>query len=704
MIRRRRTVFQRLAVAAAFAALAASLAEGEEGDGWLGERPTPEETGRLEEERERLRALRDALAAAHGDPTPPAWGTTLILPRDAAAEAALAAARLAVERGEHAAAARLLADLAERPGDGLVPAGDGRTLRPARIAVEEIVRGGPPALREAYAGRAEPAARRLVAEAARRRDEARLSDAARRFGAAPSGREARRTLVRLALARDDFEAAAGRFLDAVAAEGEAAAWEEDLLELLFAAAARRRDAPWMRRWIAEASRRGAAHAVWERHAEALAATRAALAAGAPRRAVLAARPVWARSWEEPPPPWPAAAWRDGVPIYPSLTQGRLVVRDGQRLIALSPDDGEILFQGPPARAVYGIAHGPQAYHRVAVAGRRAVASFPDTPPVFDQRIDAVVTLPTQDLLAWDLETGKLAWKAKEAAQEAGSPYPEEWSFPAAPVLGSDATYAAASAFKGLFSSFAVALSPDDGKPLWRAFLCSGQQEMNYFGRPLRESIPSPPALAAGRLVVSTNLGVVAAVDPRDGRILWLFQYDQVPQENQEMRMFDIKPRLSGWVVQPPAALGGLLVVTPTDSPFLYALDAATGRMIWRRDGQGARHVLVDPATETVCLYGSDAAVGLGADDGQMKWRTHLRGGIVRAGCVADACFYLMAGRRLYGLDARTGRLLVLVDDCPAAGSVLVSGRRAYIVSADGVAAFDLVEEQGEPAARGRPAQ
>jgi hypothetical protein len=92
---------------------------------------------------------------------------------------------------------------------------------------------------------------------------------------------------------------------------------------------------------------------------------------------------------------------------------------------------------------------------------------------------------------------------------------------------------------------------------------------------LDEAVPSSPAAAHGRVVVSTSLGFVAAVDAEDGRIAWLFRYDRGLETGKARRMGseaeDLSPRLTGFANEPPVLAFGRVFVAPTDSNQLYAL-------------------------------------------------------------------------------------------------------------------------------------
>jgi hypothetical protein len=77
-------------------------------------------------------------------------------------------------------------------------------------------------------------------------------------------------------------------------------------------------------------------------------------------------------------------------------------------------------------------------------------------------------------------------------------------------------------------------------------------------------------------VVTTTLGVVASVDARTGRPVWLYLNDRgVASGGRPPRRLgsepDTTPRESGFANQPALLTGEQVIVAPTDGPYLYSL-------------------------------------------------------------------------------------------------------------------------------------
>lgn len=84
-------------------------------------------------------------------------------------------------------------------------------------------------------------------------------------------------------------------------------------------------------------------------------------------------------------------------------------------------------------------------------------------------------------------------------------------------------------------------------------------------------------LADGRILCSTNLGVVAALDPDSGRIEWLTNYTRFMDR---LVSFPISKRFGYRDVTPPLATGGVAFIAPQDCPEIFCLDTQSGEVLW----------------------------------------------------------------------------------------------------------------------------
>lgn len=223
------------------------------------------------------------------------------------------------------------------------------------------------------------------------------------------------------------------------------------------------------------------------------------------------------------------------------------------------------------------------------------------------------------LCAIDGNTGRLIWKI-------GGEYEgnddETTNFLSA-VVHDGTLYAIASRVVGQAEIFLYALDPDSGEVQWKLRVCYGQQETTMFGRPAREPHPSLPAIAAGRLYLCTNIGGVVSVDLATRSLKWISRYEYMPRpitKYTETYYRDVT-----WYNSPTVYTEHdgkpYILVAPTDGDKMFAMDARTGKIIWRL-GQNRSPV-----------YGGRALVGVrdgnayvaadGGDMGGAESRLHV---------------------------------------------------------------------------------
>ena len=200
------------------------------------------------------------------------------------------------------------------------------------------------------------------------------------------------------------------------------------------------------------------------------------------------------------------------------------------------------------------------------------------------------------LCAVDSSTGRLLWKV--GGQYEGSK-DEQTNFLSA-VVNEGTLYAIASRVPSMAEVFLYALNPDTGDVLWNLRLCYGQQETTMFGRPAREPHPSLPSIAGGSLYLCTNIGGVVAVDLATRSLRWISRYEYIPRPITKYTQTVY--REVTWYNSPTIYTESrgepFVVVAPTDSAKMFALDARTGKIAW------------ELKQESHPLYGGRALVGV----------------------------------------------------------------------------------------------
>lgn len=137
----------------------------------------------------------------------------------------------------------------------------------------------------------------------------------------------------------------------------------------------------------------------------------------------------------------------------------------------------------------------------------------------------------------------------------------------------------ATSLSGLFNVDLVAVDVKTGRQIWNRPLASGQQELNYFGRHIREAVGGTPLPTQDHIYVCSNFGTVHCVDPV-GRPVWTSRYQRIPTPVPIQYYAMVQPRLSRFRNQMPQTSEDQLYCSPTDSDALLCFDRHTGKHLW----------------------------------------------------------------------------------------------------------------------------
>ncbi|MDQ7779718.1 MAG: PQQ-binding-like beta-propeller repeat protein, partial [Planctomycetota bacterium] len=278
-------------------------------------------------------------------------------------------------------------------------------------------------------------------------------------------------------------------------------------------------------------------------------------------------------------------------------------------------------------------------------------------------------IPRRALFAFDARTRKILW---QLGGQPGTPdFPGAASIPHAPAAVGDWLYAGAT--HALYTTdppdhYVFCIDPATGKLRWSTFIASAVLDINLFNNPTRETVGSPASVCGDIVYYCSNIGVVAALDVTSGRIVWLSRYRHIP--TQMPRNAYMPPRRpQGWWNNPPIVADGKLIVTPTDSPFLYVFDALTGKELARRAREEMRgdcaacdfkHVL-GADSRTVVVSCPHVVAALSLEDGNLlapKWRCLLSPESCHGrGALAGGSVLVPCNTVLMRIDLASGKLL-----------------------------------------------
>lgn len=215
-----------------------------------------------------------------------------------------------------------------------------------------------------------------------------------------------------------------------------------------------------------------------------------------------------------------------------------------------------------------------------------------------------------NVYAVDVATGNVRWRARTEGRVRASP-----------------AVANGTVYVGSFDGRVYAVDLATGRQRWRFDTEGAALHSENFGFD-RRSIQSSPAVVNGVVFVGARDGFVYALGASDGRLRW--KYDH---------------KIS-WINSSPAVVDGVVYDGSSDAQFVQALDASTGRELWR-------------TTVGEIVWSSPAVAG-------------------------DRVFVGDGAGRLNVLDKKTGKLLeTFRTGSQVFSSPVVDGDLVFVGSADG---------------------
>jgi len=177
----------------------------------------------------------------------------------------------------------------------------------------------------------------------------------------------------------------------------------------------------------------------------------------------------------------------------------------------------------------------------------------------------------------------------------------------------------------------------------------------------------------GAVYGSSNSGIVARCDVRDGRIDWVHTY---PTERRPRR--DGAPNRGA----APVIAGRVVIFQPKDTDRIFALDRRSGRLVWENAWVPATQVegVVDGL---LIVRVADGLAALETRTGRASWFRTLRTILPGRALLRGPSIDVATTSRLVRLDARTGRLLdsrelEISDETPR--SVAIGERSVWVVT------------------------
>lgn len=241
------------------------------------------------------------------------------------------------------------------------------------------------------------------------------------------------------------------------------------------------------------------------------------------------------------------------------------------------------------------------------------------------------------------------------------------------------------AYVGSTDGWLYALDASSGEPRWRFETEGVSLNSADFGYD-RRSITSSPAVVDGVVYIGSRDARTYAVDAATGRELWRVEEG------------------SAWTISSPAVADGVIYSARSSSGNVRAIEAATGSELWMLEAGGAVHASAAVAGRLLFLGSqADDLLALDRETGEVRWRFRTGGPITSSATVAGGgVFFGSDDGHVYALAAAEGPAparAVYWDDARMPWSVLGSqeSHRAIVdhfeawgydrLDADALAAF-----------------
>jgi outer membrane protein assembly factor BamB/tetratricopeptide (TPR) repeat protein len=181
-----------------------------------------------------------------------------------------------------------------------------------------------------------------------------------------------------------------------------------------------------------------------------------------------------------------------------------------------------------------------------------------------------------------IPTGKLVWDTDlpplidEFRTTCKDYFERNFSYAAPPLVRGDRLYLGVCTSPiGEQESRVVCLDRKSGRPLWSTFLSSvTAQQAAFMGMTYQPAYLPMLAEQGGTLYVQTNLGVVGALNPANGTVLWLSQYKRAGRRYQPNT--GTTEAAFRRPANPPILWNGTLFVLAQDRADLLAFEASSG--------------------------------------------------------------------------------------------------------------------------------
>jgi hypothetical protein len=318
-------------------------------------------------------------------------------------------------------------------------------------------------------------------------------------------------------------------------------------------------------------------------------------------------------------------------------------------------------------------------------------------PPATTRVDARDTASAARLIGVDLaRDGLLAFHARPS-------HPSS-SFDGAPVGDGRRIWIAMRHSDITPQAYVYCYDATSGIELWRTSIGAADTPAAGRGDEVTHDLLT---MVGDRIFFSSNLGLVAALDARDGSIAWLHRYERASGD------LTTSPHATPIHVdrEPSPCLyhNGIVFVAPADATTIFALDALTGQRVWSTDKlTDALHLLGVVGKNLIVSGNRLSAVDVRSGANRYTWPESEHAGIrgMGRGLLAGNEVFWPTREDIYVFDAATGaqsRSPISLRSMGSVGANLAAaGGQLIVASHDKLLAFGPNVTQRQPNAADAP--
>ena len=274
--------------------------------------------------------------------------------------------------------------------------------------------------------------------------------------------------------------------------------------------------------------------------------------------------------------------------------------------------------------------------------------------------------------------------ADETSSEATS-----WTFEGTPVVEGTRLFVSARRSVPEDEIHVVCFDTESSQIVWRRRVCStlrnAAENVSLMGQRLL-------TLADGRVFIETGTGAIAALEAETGKLLWVATYES-NQADEEIGEFG---GFGPDTLTPCVLHAGVLFAAPPDSNSVFALEAATGRVLWQQRLTDRVRSLLGVTDQKLVVSGRQLWA-LDVRTGKPSWPQQKIGAIdpqgtsFGRGVLTKDSVYWSLRDEIWRVDVRTGavvnRFAIQAATGERGGNLLISSGLLLIAQTDRLVAF-----------------